>query len=192
MSSEKENDILQFSFYDSYFNLTIGTLLTYNWTLSVVNYFDFIIKIDSDVYPNICLINLFISLNRVDKSIIYGYYYPKMKTSRNISNSNYLSYEIYPYNTIPEFVAGSFYIFPKFNKWTEFIESFKFNSSKLIYREDIQLGLYLKNNNINIIKINKYYNRISVFNTCKDYTHHLAVHGITSSIMLYIYSNCNK
>lgn len=184
------NDIVQFSFKDSYFNLTISTLLIYNWTKTIYKNFDFILRIDSDVYPNIQLINLFILLKKDEKESIYGYYYPQMRTSRNKSNSNYIPFEIYPFSIIPEFVAGNFYILPIFNRWLEFVDRINISSNNLIYREDIQMGLYLKLYNIQIIKVNKYYKRKNKFVNCKDYQLSLAVHGITKRTMNFIYSNC--
>lgn len=188
----ENNDIVQFSYRDSYFNLTISTILIYNWTKRVYNSFDYILRIDSDVYPNIHLINLYISLKNDDKRSIYGYYYPLMKTNRNKSNSNYIPYYIYPSNFLPEFVAGSFYIFPKFEGWVDFINTINISNKKLIYREDIQMGLYLWINKIHITKINKYYKRKNKFVKCKDYQISLAVHGIDKRTIIFIYNNCLK
>lgn len=186
---EKYNDIIQFSFKDSYYNLTIATLLFYNWTKRVYNKFNYIIKIDSDVYPNLQLINLYILLY-IKEKYIYGYLYAKMKTSRNANNTNYIPYHIYPSSIIPQFVAGSFYIFPKFNSYNRFIDYFNLSSTKLIYREDIQFGLYINNFPIKIMKINKYYNRTLIFKQCKDYSIHFAIHGVSIQNYFYIFNYC--
>lgn len=188
-----ENDVVQFSFLDNYFNLTILTILTYYWTKSIYKMFDYILKVDSDVYPNLPLVNLYISL--LDKStkhrrIIYGYYYPLMKCRRNKNNKNYIPQSIYPLNYLPSFVAGSFYIFPKLDKWMDFINILEINSTKLIYREDIQMGIYYNKCNIEIIKINKYYERHISFKNFKDYAIHFAVHGINNDKSYYIYNKC--
>lgn len=113
-----------------------------------------------------------------------------MKTKRNTDDNNYIPYSIYPYKYLPAFIAGSFYILPKFSIWLKFINSLEMNSEKLIYREDIQMGIYFNKSNIKIIKINIYYPRKKKFRKCKDYQLSLAVHGINNDNNYYIYKHC--
>lgn len=187
-----ENDVLQFSCYDSYFNLTIITILTYKWTLNYSSFFDFFVRVDSDVYPNIQLLNLYINIEKRKGKIIHGYYYPSMKTKRITSDSNYIPYSIYNKKYLPEFVSGNFYILPKFKKWKKFIYAININSTKMIYREDIHMGLYFKEYNITIVKLNKIYRRKKVYSACTDYSHYLALHGVTEMLLINIYNKCSN
>lgn len=114
---ESFEDVIQFSFMDHYYNLTLSTALIYNWTRKTFDYYDYIMKVDSDVYPNLQLINLYVSINIPAYRTIYGFYYNKMRTCRNKTNPNYIPYTVYSHSTMPEFVAGSFYKFKIFRNW---------------------------------------------------------------------------
>lgn len=165
--------------------------MTYKWTKSNYKYFDYLIRVDSDVYPNIQLIILYINLITIKKRVVYGFYYPPMKTNRDRNNKNYIPNYIYSSSLVPEFVAGNFYIFPKFYGWIEFVNRISKIRSKLIYREDIQMGIFFKIYNISVVRINFYYKRKILFKKCSNYQLSLALHGVKYNNMLFIYNKCS-
>lgn len=172
---ESDNsNILGVDIIDNYYNLTILTSNIFKYYILNNLKSDYLIKNDDDIYPNIPLIFIYINLY-INKSKISGFYYPKMRVSRNVSSSVYLPYYLYPFNTFPAFVAGGFVIIH-----SNYISSFymELNIKKeILYREDMHMALIYKKYNIQYQKLNKYYHRKSKHILHKQKLYHICWHG---------------
>lgn len=156
IEKENKNDIIGVDILNSYYNLTILTSNIYKYYITFNLYSDYIIKIDDDIYPNIPIIVIYISVY-INKLKISGYYYNKMKVSRNRNSSVYLPKSIYPYKIFPNFLAGGFVITHSnliFKLYKEILKE-----KRIIYREDMHMAVIYEKLNIKFQKLNYYYHR---------------------------------
>ncbi|XP_072041830.1 beta-1,3-galactosyltransferase 1-like [Amphiura filiformis] len=105
-------DICKADFVDSYRNLTLKTLMGFRWVNSFCNHTKFVLKIDSDVVPN--LFNLVRHLEtRINKTTFEGHLMKGIKPVRdNITwiKKWYLSESVYPHPTYPPYAIGMSYL----------------------------------------------------------------------------------
>uniref|UniRef100_A0A8C6Y0G9 Hexosyltransferase n=1 Tax=Naja naja TaxID=35670 RepID=A0A8C6Y0G9_NAJNA len=94
--SLKYGDIIQKNFIDTYFNLTLKTMMGIEWIHKFCSESSFVMKADSDVF-NTRFFTGFLKLN--DQPI------------RNIFSKWYVSKHEYPSNIYPPFCSGIGYVF---------------------------------------------------------------------------------
>ena len=114
--TEKENDmfhdICKKDFIDSYDNLTLKVMMGFEWVNSFCNKSKFVLKIDSDMTPN--LRNLVNFLANSPKSFFFnGHMMKERPVVRNRSGYGskwYVSREEYPHVTYPPYELGAAYV----------------------------------------------------------------------------------
>ena len=113
---EEENnmfhDICKKDFIDSYNNLTLKVMMGFEWVNSFCNQAKFVLKIDSDIIPN--LQNLVNFLDKSPKSFFFnGHLMKKRPVVRNRSGPGskwYIPREEYPHATYPPYELGAAYV----------------------------------------------------------------------------------
>lgn len=174
IKNENRNDIIGLDIVDSYYNLTVFTANIFKYYIHYNLYADYIVKIDDDIYPNIPLLFLYISLY-MNKSKISGYFYKKMKVSRSINSTVYLPEHIYSHKFFPNFVAGGFVIIHSQLINDIYIELL--NEDKTIYREDMHMAVIYSHLNFTFQKLNYYYHRKQKLITYKNKLNDICWHG---------------
>ncbi|XP_021325280.1 beta-1,3-galactosyltransferase 2 [Danio rerio] len=110
--SRQHRDLIQSNFVDSYFNLTIKTMVTMDWLATRCPQATFSMKVDSDMYIN--LENLMTLLLRPElprQNYITGFLMWDRPVIRNKKSRYYVSEELYPDTKYPTYVLGVAYVF---------------------------------------------------------------------------------
>ena len=103
------HDIVKKDFLDSYRNLTFKTMMGLRWVNSFCNGTKFILKIDTDMIPNIR--NLVRHLETLaDQRIFEGCEMSKAPVVRDKRNKWFIPHELYPYPTYPPYMRGTAYL----------------------------------------------------------------------------------
>lgn len=110
-----------------------------------------------------------------NKDKVSGYYYSKMKMKNNINSSIYIPKSIYAYDIFPQFVAGGFVITNTI-LFKKIYYQLKIEK-KIIYREDMHMGVIYYKNNISFQKINRYYHRKQKSLSLKEKLKDICWHG---------------
>ncbi|XP_010022998.1 PREDICTED: beta-1,3-galactosyltransferase 2-like [Nestor notabilis] len=160
--SEQYHDIIQQDFLDTYYNLTLKTLMGMKWVASYCSGASFVMKTDSDVFVNtIYLIEkLLRPLSPPPQNYFTGCLMRGHKPIRNKNSKWYISEEEYPGDNYYPFCSGTGYIF------SGDLASKIVNASvmiKYIHLEDVYVGLCLNAKGIQIVPPPSY----SLFNIYK-------------------------
>ncbi len=145
--SRQHRDLLQSNFVDSYFNLTIKTMVIMDWLATRCPQASFSMKVDSDMYINLDnLMSLLLSPNTPRQNYITGYLMWDQSVIRDKNSKWYVSVELYPESQYPTYVLGMGYVFsndlpPKIVEASEAIKPFNI--------EDAYMGACLKRLGIN-------------------------------------------
>jgi hypothetical protein len=113
--SVKYGDIVQASFVDDYYNLTLKTVMGLRWVATYCPNAKFILKVDGDVLVNVKGLINFLNETYSNKTnrntnTIMGHYYNQSKVYRNETHKWYLSEKEYPYEFFEPYCAGSAYL----------------------------------------------------------------------------------
>ncbi|XP_058615363.1 beta-1,3-galactosyltransferase 2 [Onychostoma macrolepis] len=109
--SRQHRDLLQSNFVDSYFNLTIKTMVIMDWLATRCSQATFSMKVDSDMYINLeNLMSLLLSPNTPRQNYITGYLMWNQNVIRNKKSKYYVSEELYPEPKYPTYVLGVGYV----------------------------------------------------------------------------------
>ncbi|XP_063425998.1 beta-1,3-galactosyltransferase 5-like [Mytilus trossulus] len=111
----KENsitkDIVLGNFKDSYSNLTLKTIMGYQWTVKHCNNAKFVMKTDDDMYVNIPgLIQVIKKNDHVLQTAVGGYCFKIGQPHRDRKSKWYASLRSYPQETYPGFCSGTGYV----------------------------------------------------------------------------------
>ncbi|KAL0159946.1 hypothetical protein M9458_043671, partial [Cirrhinus mrigala] len=110
--SRQHRDLLQSNFVDSYFNLTIKTMLIMDWLATRCPQASYAVKVDSDMYINMeNLMSLLLAPNTPRENYITGYLMWNQNVIRNKKSKYYVSEELYPEPKYPLYVLGVGYVF---------------------------------------------------------------------------------
>ncbi|CAH2273075.1 beta-1,3-galactosyltransferase 2-like, partial [Pelobates cultripes] len=111
--SEYYGDIIQQDFLDTYYNLTLKTLMGMEWVAKFCSSASYMIKIDSDMFLNVeYLIHQVLRPELpVQTNYFTGQIYSNKRPIRSKANKWYMPPEIYPNKTYPPFCVGSGYVF---------------------------------------------------------------------------------
>ena len=105
--NEKFGDILQFSYYESYYNCTIKAVGLLRWTAMKCPFVKFMLKVDDDSV--ILTQNLLTFIESIEASSIYGYLWQGAFVSRGSGKWSVSSKE-YPKNHYPNYIGGPYLI----------------------------------------------------------------------------------
>uniref|UniRef100_A0A9J7X6K7 Hexosyltransferase n=2 Tax=Cyprinus carpio TaxID=7962 RepID=A0A9J7X6K7_CYPCA len=140
--SRQHRDLLQSNFVDSYFNLTIKTMVIMDWLATRCPQAAYAMKVDSDMYINLeNMMTLLLSPNTPRQNYITGYLMWDRPVIRDKSSKWYVPEELYPESIYPTYVLGMGYVFsndlpPKIVKASEAVKPFNI--------EDAYVGACLK------------------------------------------------
>ncbi|XP_043078164.1 beta-1,3-galactosyltransferase 2-like [Puntigrus tetrazona] len=110
--SRQHRDLLQSDFVDSYFNLTIKTLVIMDWLATRCPQATYAMKVDSDMYINPeNLMSLLLSPNTPRENYITGYLMCDQSVIRDKNSKWYVPEEIYPELKYPTYLLGMGYVF---------------------------------------------------------------------------------
>ncbi|XP_068128296.1 beta-1,3-galactosyltransferase 1-like [Hyperolius riggenbachi] len=106
-------DIIQQDFMDTYYNLTLKTLMGMEWVTKFCNNASYVVKIDNDMFLNVeCLIY---KLLRPDLPLRVNYFTGHIVSSTGPFRSQaykwYVPREVYPNDTYPPYCSGPGYVF---------------------------------------------------------------------------------
>lgn len=132
------DDVVQFSFQNSYLNLTLLSIMAIKYCYENFKSIKFYIKTDDDMLINYNLLKIIIENTSSSENVIYGHLGGGGKTNRNKNNRNYIPFSQYKYEYIPKYVYGGLIIISSIT--LKDIYSLTLYSQSYIWREDINLG----------------------------------------------------
>ncbi|XP_060082807.1 beta-1,3-galactosyltransferase brn-like [Ylistrum balloti] len=113
--ARKFRDIIQENFLDSYRNNTYKTIMGYNWAIEFCPTADYLLFLDDDIRVNIE--NLTTHIDDISKqsrhiidNLYIGLLIPCGEPYRDNSSKWYISYEEYPYDFWPPYLAGGAFL----------------------------------------------------------------------------------
>uniref|UniRef100_A0A8C2HXS0 Hexosyltransferase n=2 Tax=Cyprinus carpio TaxID=7962 RepID=A0A8C2HXS0_CYPCA len=110
--SRQHRDLVQSNFVDSYFNLTIKTMVIMDWLATRCPQATYVMKVDSDTYINLeNLMSLLLSPNTPRQNYITGHLMWNQNVVRNKKSKWFVSQELYPETKYPTYVQGAGYVF---------------------------------------------------------------------------------
>ncbi|XP_026053895.1 beta-1,3-galactosyltransferase 1-like [Carassius auratus] len=110
--SRQHRDLVQSNFVDSYFNLTIKTMVIMDWLATRCPQATYAMKADSDIYINLeNLMTLLLSPNTPRQNYITGYLMLDRPVVRDTKSKWYVSEKLYPEPIYPTYAQGSGYVF---------------------------------------------------------------------------------
>ncbi|KAG8431558.1 hypothetical protein GDO86_018183 [Hymenochirus boettgeri] len=167
---EEENsiygDIVQQDFMDTYYNLTLKTLMGIEWVAKYCPTASYVMKTDVDIFLNVeyLVYSVLLPGSPVHKNFFTGRILENRSPNRDNDDKWYVPQEIYPNNLYPPYCSGSGYVFSvdmtqKIYDTAQVIE--------MMPMEDVFIGLCLNKLKISITEplagifngIRKEYNR---------------------------------
>ncbi len=110
--SRQHRDLLQSNFVDSYFNLTIKTMVVMDWLATRCPQAAYAMKVDSDMYINVeNLMTFLLSPNTPRQNYITGHLMWDRPVIRDKNSKWYVSEELYPEPKYPTYLLGMGYVF---------------------------------------------------------------------------------
>ncbi|TRY62378.1 hypothetical protein DNTS_006568, partial [Danionella cerebrum] len=110
--SRQHRDLIQSNFIDSYFNLTIKTMVIMDWLATRCPQANYSMKVDSDMFINVNnLITLLLRPDTPRENYITGNMQWERPVVRDIDSKWYVSEELYPESTYPPYPVGMGYVF---------------------------------------------------------------------------------
>ena len=156
--SLKCSDIVQNDFMDTYYNLTIKTIMGFKWVSSYCQNAKYTLKVDDDVVVNIPFLidylETHVKNNTNQKNTLIGNCYKKAKVIRNTKSKFYMSKKEFENDFFGEYCDGPAYIITN-NLVLKMYE--KSLNTKLLKLEDVYVGLLAKSFNSSFVYINDEY-----------------------------------
>nr|XP_027204732.1 lactosylceramide 1,3-N-acetyl-beta-D-glucosaminyltransferase B-like [Dermatophagoides pteronyssinus] len=107
----KYGDILQGTFQDNYYNLTLKTITMMNWITKKCSKIRYVLKVDDDMMINMQHACDFTEINPNFHKVIIGKLAKKWKPHRSRVSKWFVPYEAYNQTYFPNFVTGPAYFF---------------------------------------------------------------------------------
>ncbi|XP_028813007.1 beta-1,3-galactosyltransferase 2 isoform X2 [Denticeps clupeoides] len=138
--SREHQDILQANFLDSYYNLTIKTMVMLEWLSMHCTDISYAMKIDSDMFLNVHnLIQLLLQAPKIN--YMTGLVAKGGIVLRDPSSKWYIPQEVFPEPFYPPYALGLGYVL-SIDLSLKLVEAAK--NVKALYIEDVYLGLCMK------------------------------------------------
>ncbi|KAJ1174280.1 hypothetical protein NDU88_006102 [Pleurodeles waltl] len=111
--SRQHHDIVQQEYLDTYYNLTIKTLMGMNWVASYCPHIPYVMKTDSDMFVNTeYLIHKLLRPEQPHRHNYFtGYLMRGYAPNRNKDSKWYMPPDLYPSERYPVFCSGTGYVF---------------------------------------------------------------------------------
>lgn len=144
--SRQHRDMVQQDYIDSYYNLTIKTLMGMHWVSRYCPSTKYVMKADSDMFVNTeYLVQKLLKANIPREMYFTGYLMRGYKPNRNKNSKWYMSPELYPSGSYPTFCSGTGYVFSGDMAKRIYATSL---SIRRLHLEDVYVGLCLSKLNI--------------------------------------------
>ena len=184
--NEEYKDIIQADFIDSYMNASLKTTTGYKWLVKNCPDSEFAFFADDDFYVSMKNLLSFLDnplsdeYNKMpdgyipfDGRLYVGWVASGYKPDRIHWHKFYLSLEDYPFDHLPDFVAGGAYIlsnraFKEIEAAMPFVKQFPF--------EDTYLGMIAKKLGIKLMHNKRFINDDRIYNS-NNFQHVIAFHG---------------
>ncbi|KAM9850227.1 beta-1,3-galactosyltransferase 1-like isoform 3-T3 [Aulostomus maculatus] len=138
--SQEHRDILQSDFLDSYNNLTIKTMLMFEWLSAHCPQTSYAMKIDTDIFLNVH--NLVAMLSEAPRQrYLTGLVVRDAPVLRDHNSKWFLPTSAFPESTYPPYALGLGYVF-SLDLCKLIVEASK--DVKAVYIEDVYVGLCLR------------------------------------------------
>ncbi|KAM4641422.1 beta-1,3-galactosyltransferase 2 isoform 1-T3 [Discoglossus pictus] len=140
--SQQHHDIIQHDYMDTYYNLTIKTLMGMNWVATYCPHVSYVMKTDSDMFVNTeYLINKLLKPDLPPRTNYFtGYFMRGYAPNRNKNSKWYMPPDLYTEDMYPVFCSGTGYVFS--GDMAEKI--FKVSLSiRRLHLEDVYVGICL-------------------------------------------------
>ncbi|XP_030638717.1 beta-1,3-galactosyltransferase 2-like [Chanos chanos] len=112
LESQQHHDLLQSTFSDTYFNLTIKTMVIMDWLATRCSQASYAMKIDSDMFLNLDnLVAMLLKPGIPKENYITGTVMTNINVIRNKNSKWYVSEEMYPEPKYPTYLLGMGYVF---------------------------------------------------------------------------------
>lgn len=131
-------DILQGSFQDAYYNLTLKSLAIVNWVADNCEKAKYILKIDDDMFVNMQLLVDFAE-TREFKNVIIGKIAKKWLPHRDSKSKWYVPSAAYSGQVYPNFATGPAYLIHR-DAIPNLAKVIRSNTTKVIKLEDVFLA----------------------------------------------------
>ncbi|XP_063074825.1 beta-1,3-galactosyltransferase 2-like [Engraulis encrasicolus] len=111
--SQMHRDIIQQEYLDTYYNLTVKTLMGMHWVATYCRGVDYVMKTDSDMFVNTeyLIHKLLRPSTQPRRRYFTGYLMRGYAPNRNKNSKWYMSPELYPSERYPTFCSGTGYVF---------------------------------------------------------------------------------
>uniref|UniRef100_A0A3P8TE37 Hexosyltransferase n=1 Tax=Amphiprion percula TaxID=161767 RepID=A0A3P8TE37_AMPPE len=136
------HDIIQQDYQDTYYNLTVKTLMGMNWVATYCPHASYVMKTDSDMFVNTeYLIQKLLKPEMPPKQRYFtGYLMRGYAPNRNKDSKWYMPPELYPSERYPIFCSGTGYVFS--GDMAELIYQASLSIRRL-HLEDVYVGICL-------------------------------------------------
>ncbi|KAK3545676.1 hypothetical protein QTP70_010480 [Hemibagrus guttatus] len=190
--SLQHRDMIQQDYIDSYYNLTIKTLMGMHWVSRYCPNAKYVIKADSDMFVNTeYLIEKLLKANIPREMYFTGYLMRGYKPNRNKDSKWYMPPELYPSGSYPTFCSGTGYVFSGDMAKRIYTTSLSIHR---LHLEDVYVGLCLSKLNIEpMLPPNEFlFNHWKVsYSSCK-YSQLITSHEFRPSELLRYWQHLQK
>ncbi|XP_063812662.1 beta-1,3-galactosyltransferase 5 [Pseudophryne corroboree] len=178
-------DIIQRNFIDSYYNLTLKTLMGIDWITHYCPQANYVMKTDTDMFVNTFYLVELLLLKNQTTNLFTGILKPNDSPIRSIFSKWYISKQEYEGEKYPPFCSGTGYVFSvdvalKIYNTSTSVQFFKL--------EDVYIGMCLDRLKIRLQELHSkptFFASKPPFSVCK-YRHIVTSHGVQpKEILLY-------
>ncbi|XP_027731891.1 UDP-GalNAc:beta-1,3-N-acetylgalactosaminyltransferase 1 [Vombatus ursinus] len=103
-------DIIRQDFIDTYYNLTLKTIMAFRWVTEFCPTAKYVMKADSDVFINTGNLVKYLLTYNQSENFFMGYPLIENFSNREIFKKTYISYQEYPFKVFPPYCSGLGYV----------------------------------------------------------------------------------
>ncbi|XP_043911336.1 N-acetyllactosaminide beta-1,3-N-acetylglucosaminyltransferase 3-like [Protopterus annectens] len=144
IENQQYGDILQWDFYDTFFNLTLKQVLFYEWFIKHCPYVNFLFNGDDDIFVNSGdMVQYLVGLkgNNGDKHLYTGQLIANVGPVRHKSSKYYVPEQVYPSDSYPPYCTGGGIMMSRFTAREIYHASL---SIPIMPIDDVYLGICLE------------------------------------------------
>lgn len=144
------DDVVQFSFQNSYLNLTILSIMALKFCFMNFKRLKLYIKTDDDILINYNLMFTILNSINIKSYSIYGHFGRRFKVNRNNISGSYIPYFQYSYEYCPDYVYGGLIIIT-YASLSRIYNTILFEQL-YVWKEDVNLGILCSKCNVSVLQ----------------------------------------